>query len=207
MDADQSLKAILSGVKAMVKNDGTKTNRERFWESLAENMGLTSEQVVKIEAACDSFYKNEFNVLKSIVRPNDISKRLVRALVSKGYQLVLATNPLFPLCAVESRLNWIGLEPADFLFITHYANSFFCKPNPGYYTEIFKQIGKAPQQCLMVGNNPAEDMIAGELGADTFLVTDYLENENDADITAFRRGVLTELEAWMASLPDITHTE
>ena len=135
--------------------------------------------------------------------PTDISKRLVKSLQSRGYCVVLATNPLFPACAVTTRLGWIGLAPHDFLLITHYSNSTYCKPNPGYYLEVFKKVGKTPNQCLMVGNNPLEDMSAGALGASTFLVTDCLENETGADITAFRQGTLAELEASLSSMSNI----
>ena len=55
----------------------------------------------------------------------------------------------------------------------------------------------------MVGNNTREDMCVGELGTETYLVTDYLENEQNTDISRFRHGSLAELEAYLASLPSI----
>jgi FMN phosphatase YigB (HAD superfamily) len=124
-------------------------------------------------------------------------------MAKKGYCVVLATNPLFPPCAVDSRLKWIDLSAQDFRLVTHYRNSSFCKPNLAYYREIFSNIGKTPQQCIMVGNNPVEDMCVGELGTETFLVTDFMENEAGVDITPFRRGSIEELEEFLMSLPDI----
>ncbi|MCL2703561.1 MAG: HAD family hydrolase [Defluviitaleaceae bacterium] len=203
MDAGPSVKAVWAGTKAMIKNDGSRSNSERFWADFAEYTGLAENRLKAVEAACDAFYVNEFNKVKSMMIPNDVPKRLVHALAVKGYKLVLATNPLFPACAVETRLNWIGLESRDFILVTHYTNSTFCKPNPGYYREVFKKTGSVPEKCLMAGNNPVEDMSAGALGAETFLVTDCLENETNADITAFRRGTLAELEEYLVALPDI----
>jgi hypothetical protein len=55
----------------------------------------------------------------------------------------------------------------------------------------------------MVGNTPAEDMCAGALGAETYLVTDCLEDETGADITAFRHGTLAELEEYLMTMPNI----
>jgi hypothetical protein len=52
----------------------------------------------------------------------------------------------------------------------------------------------------MAGNNPAEDMCAGELGAGTFLVTDCLENEAGLDLALYRHGTLTDLEDYLLSL-------
>ena len=203
LDAELSIKGIWVGTKAMVLNDGTVLNIERFWRAFSDYLGLTYDQLKTVEAACDRFYSNEFNVVKSVMTPSDIPKRLVRAMAAKGYGIVLATNPMFPECAVKSRLGWTGLEIRDFQLVTHYANSTFCKPNPGYYREILAKINKTPQQCLMVGNNPAEDMSAGLLGIETFLMTGYLENEANMDITAFRRGNLAELEAYLTSFPQI----
>ena len=204
MDSGAAIKAVWTGTKAMVLNDGSRTNAECFWEEFAKRTALTDERRKAVESACDDFYSNEFDSVKSVMIPTDISKRLVRSLQSKGYDVILATNPLFPACAVTTRLSWIGLNPDDFTLITHYSNSTYCKPNPGYYREIFKKAGKMPEQCLMVGNNPVEDMSAGVLGASTFLVTDCLENETGVDITAFRRGTLAELEASLASMQDIS---
>jgi len=203
MDEKLAIIGVWAGTKAMVLNDGTALNIERFWQAFSKHMDIPHELIGSVEAACDRFYTNEFNAVKAVMIPSDIPERLVRVMAAKGYGVVLATNPMFPECAVESRLGWIGLKLRDFRLVTHYANSTFCKPNPGYYREILGKINKTPQQCLMVGNNPVEDMCAGELGMGTFLVTGYMENEAGADITAFRRGSLAELEAYLTGLPDI----
>jgi FMN phosphatase YigB (HAD superfamily) len=203
MDAGASIKAVWAGTKAMMQNDGGATNAERFWTTFADGMGLAGDKLKAVEAACDEFYTGEFDGVKSVMKPNDISKRLVRALPLRGYTVALATNPLFPECAVETRLRWLGLNPGDFALITHYKNSTFCKPSHGYYREVFAGIGKSPDQCLMVGNNPAEDMSVGALGSETFLVMDCLENEGGADISAYRSGTLAELDAYLMSLPNV----
>jgi len=203
MDAELSVKAVWAGTQAMVRNDGKKRNSERFWDVFTEYLGLEGGKLKDVEDACERFYTNEFNAVQSVMDPTDIPRRLIPALAAKGYSVVLATNPLFPVCAVATRLGWAGLETRDFLHITHYANSSYCKPNPGYYREIFAKINREPSQCLMAGNNPAEDMCAGALGAETFLVTDCLESADGVDIAAFRRGTLAELERYLMAMPDI----
>ena len=77
---------------------------------------------------------------------------------------MLATNPLFPPTATQSRIRWAGLTPEDFEFITTYDNSSFCKPNPDYYREILGKLNLNAGECLMVGNDVGEDMIARTLG-------------------------------------------
>lgn len=205
LNAEENVKAVWAGTKAMFMNDGSMTNHERFWTVFAAQTGLTGDEakVKAIEAACDNFYVNEFDAIKSIVTPSDIPKRLINALAQKGYSLILATNPLFPACAVATRLSWIGLELRDFNYFSHYANSTYCKPNPEFYREILAATGKKPEQCLMAGNNPIEDMSAEAAGIDTFLVTDCLENETGMDISAFRQGTLEELEKFLMLMRDI----
>jgi FMN phosphatase YigB (HAD superfamily) len=204
LDAEKACKGVWVGTKAMVLNDGAKLNTRRFWDAFSEFMGIEGDLLVAAEAACDDFYSNEFNIVKSIVAHSEIPARIVRAMADKGYTVALATNPLFPPCAVDSRLGWIGLEREDFSLITHYENSTFCKPNPAYYHEVLAKIGKTPEQCLMVGNNPAEDMCASELGMEVFLVTDYMENEAGIDISQFRNGRLEDMEAYLMAMPDLT---
>ena len=117
--------------------------------------------------------------------------------------MVLATNPLFPMSGMITRLNWLDLYPDDFLLVTSYENSHFCKPNPGYYHHIMKTLGKNPEDCLMVGNDLEEDMCAGEMGMDTFLVTDYTVNKNGMDISAFRQGSFGDFYKLVLSLPPV----
>lgn len=201
LDPKRALKALWAGTETMVNNDGTKPNADRFWGYFADAMDLSGGQMSAVEDACDSFYTNEFDRLKSVLKMDDegLPRRLIRTAASKGFGIVLATNPLFPTQAVATRLGWVGLAPEDFSLVTDYANSTYCKPNHGYYREIFRKIGKEPHQCLMVGNNTREDMSAGDLGAETFLVTNCLENEAHVDISAFRHGTLAELEVFLAS--------
>ena len=203
LDAGTAVKAVWAGTGAMLQNDGNKLNRERFWETFSSLMGLSGARLKAVETACDNFYVSEFDTVKSAMTPNSRSAPLVRGLRAKGYAVILATNPLFPECAVATRLRWIGLSPEDFQYITHYGNSTYCKPNPKYYRELFAKIDRAPENCLMAGNNPAEDLSVDALGSKTFLVTDYLENEAGADITAFRRGTFSELEAYLEALPPL----
>ena len=203
LDSQKSIKGVWVGTKTMVLNDGSVLNTRRFWDAFSEYMNISGEQLKNVEAACENFYSNEFNIARSVVKESEIPKRIVRTMTERGYSVVLATNPYFPPCAVDSRLGWIGLDRNDFILVTHYENSSFCKPNPEYYRQVLSKIGKTPEQCIMIGNNPAEDMCASELGMEVFLVTDFIENEAGVDITPYRRGTIEDLESYLMSLPVI----
>lgn len=117
-----------------------------------------------------------------------------------GFRVALATNPIFPAVATESRVRWAGLEPDDFELYTTYENSKFCKPNPGYYSEIIKKLKCSAEECLMVGNDVTEDMIAEKLGMKVFLLTDCLINKENKDITSYPCGSFDELIEYVNSL-------
>lgn len=117
----------------------------------------------------------------------------------KAEKVVLATNPLFPPAGVRTRLGWVNLKPEDFDYWTHYENSSFCKPNPAYYQEIMKVLGLDAGQCLMIGNDVQEDVVAAQsIGMDTFLVTDCIIDRGQTPTC--RKGSFEELVAFLESL-------
>ena len=185
--------AIMAGTAAMVKNTGEQTNETVFWNVLCSVFG---EKVLLDTHIFDEFYRTDFQKIKDICgftpRANDIVKHLKQ----HGMQIVLATNPLFPRIATESRIQWAGLDAADFAMITTYETSRFCKPNPDYYRDILQTLDVSAEECLMVGNDAAEDMIASELGMNVFLLTDCLINRNNADISKYPHGGFDDLQAF-----------
>ena len=158
--------AVWKGTGAMVKNDGSRSNADAFWQTFAAIYG---EKALAQRPVFDAFYANEFNGARAATRPTPLAKRLVDGLRAKGVQVVLATNPLFPAEATRSRIRWAGLEPEDFELYTTYENTAYCKPNPAYYRDIVQRLSLNPRECLMVGNDAAEDTTAGELGMRVFL--------------------------------------
>lgn len=179
------LASMWKGTGAMLQNDGTRTNREAFWDAFASVWG---EEARSLEAALVGFYGNEFNVARTVVGKVQPVRALLDALRARGLTLCLATNPVFPRVAVETRLSWVGLSFSDFSHVTTYETARFCKPSLGYYRETLAAIDKAPGECLMIGNNPVDDMSALQLGLSGFLLTDYLENETGVDISRYPRG-------------------
>lgn len=188
--------AVWAGTKAMVKNNGEKTNDVVFWDEFAKAYGA---DVKKDIGLFDDYYRNEFNQVKNVCGYNSEAAKCIEALKEKGLRVVLATNPLFPSIATESRIRWAGMEPEDFELFTTYENSLFAKPNPKYYEEIVQKLGVRPEDCIMVGNDVTEDMVAKELGMNVFLLTDCLINKEEKDISAYPNGSFGEMIEYIVS--------
>lgn len=189
-DPEELIAAIWKGTAAMVQNDGSAYNEERFWNVFT---GIYGEKAERDKAVFEEFYAKDFNMAKDSCGFDPQSAKTVKALKNAGIRVILASQPIFPRIAQENRMRWAGVDPADFEWITCYENSRYCKPNPAYYREIAKQIGLAPEDCLMVGNDVTEDMVAGTIGMKTFLVTRCLLNRENKDISGFSQGDLSQV--------------
>lgn len=164
--------AVWKGTGAMVKNDGSATNREVFWKTFE---ALTGYSEAVAGDLCLDFYGNEFHQAKQFTGENKRAKEAVEIARQKAQKVILATNPLFPMCGQKTRLSWIGLKPEDFDAVTAYEESRYCKPNPDYFKAVLKENGLQPEECLMIGNDEREDMLAGTIaGMDCYLVTDTM---------------------------------
>lgn len=188
---------ILQGsLKYVIGNDGHCTNRQAFIDFYAQYEQRTKVRV-NIEDI-EAFYASVFD---KQVRPScgydPWAATVVDHIKQENVPVVVATNPFFPRVATEVRLGWAGLDCTDFAEITTYENYHFCKPNLNYYKEVFARTGFDPNQCLMVGNNVAEDMIASELGCDVFLITRDLINPKNRDISAYPAGTFCDLLAFL----------
>ena len=154
-----------------------------------------------VEVNCETdFCETEFQECRHSCGFQPAAAETIRTLHAMGYRTVLATNPLFPPTATQSRVRWAGLTPEDFEFITTYDNSSFCKPNPDYYREILGKLGLNAGECLMVGNDVNEDMIAQTLGMQVFLLTDCLINKDGKDISQYPYGSFPELMDYIRGL-------
>lgn len=196
-EPNKLIKSIWSGTKAMVLNDGQKTNEEVFWDKFTSIYG---EQSMQDMPYFEEFYQIDFDNAKQACSFNSQVPKLIKYLKLKGFKLALATNPLFPSIATQKRTRWAGLEPDDFAFITTYENSNHCKPNLEYYKDITTILGVEPSECLMVGNDVSEDMVAESLGMKVFLLTDCLLNKDEKDISKYPQGSFNDLVDYISNL-------
>lgn len=189
-DPKELVGTIWSGTKNMMKNDNSKLNSEVFWGEFERVYGKDG---IKDQSQFDEFYHNEFLSVQSVCGFNPLASQTVNRIKSKGLRVALATQPIFPSIATEHRTRWAGLDVADFELYTSFENIGLCKPNLKYYLEVCTRLGVTPQECLMVGNDVDDDMVAEKLGMRVFLLTDCLINQSGKDISVYNHGGFEEL--------------
>ena len=194
-DPKHLIAAVWSGTRAMMENDGEKTNEEVFWEDFCHIFGPDAR---KDEPLFAQFYASDFAGARTVCGFAPEAAEIIALLKERGVERVLATAPLFPDIAARQRIRWAGLEPEDFAYITTYENSHYAKPNPDYYRELLEKLGKKGENCLMVGNDVAEDMIPARCaGMQVFLLTPRMVNRRDLDISQYPRGGFAELKEFL----------
>lgn len=198
-DGKMILDAILSSTKAMILNDGKKTNEEVFWKNFTSLTNLSRDLM---EPHFNDFYEHVFDQIDSHVQSENM-KQAVNILKEKNYRLILSTNPLFPRIATLKRIQWAGLDPNDFDYITTYENSSACKPNLAYYEEIIDKLDLDIKECMMIGNDVQEDGILEKIGIPVYLVSDYLLNRNNQKITTFEMTDSDAFLKYVQNLPSL----
>ncbi len=189
-DPERLVKTIWRGTGAMIMNDGVKSNEQVFWDIFLSEFGVEAKADM---SQFEEYYKTDFDRVRQVCGFDEKVPEAIKTLKANGYRLVVATNPIFPEIAVDARLSWAGLNVNDFEFCTTYENSNYCKPNPKYYLSILDHIGLRPEECLMVGNDVSDDMVAERVGMDVFLITRCLINKENADISRYPNGDFGDL--------------
>lgn len=189
-DPERLIKTVWTGTKAMMANDGKVSNEKVFWQVFCNEYGTDA---TKYEPDFARFYETDFNNVKAVCGFNESAAKAVKKIKDLGINLVLATSPVFPLIATKSRAKWAGIDINDFSLVTTYENSCHCKPNIEYYKDILSTLNLNAEECLMVGNDVDEDMIAEKLGINVFLLNEHIVNRQNADITRYPQGNFEQL--------------
>jgi FMN phosphatase YigB (HAD superfamily) len=168
MPIDVFSQKLILATQAMLNNNGQMSNAEYFMNVFCVGY---EEQRDEIWERFMRFYENEYDQFRALVSVPRVVHRVFLQLKKKGVKLVIASNPIWPLQVQMKRLSWAGLGDHQFDLVTHIENMSYCKPQIQYYEEICSKIGEIPEACLMVGNDPVNDMIVANIGMKTFLVT------------------------------------
>ena len=196
-EPEKLIETIYKGTYVMIKNDGSCTNEQAFWTDFASVYG---DGAHRDEPLFEQFYRTDFALAREKCGMNPKAAEAIGKVKEMGLKAILATNPVFPAVATESRIGWAGLKREDFEHVTTYENSSFCKPNPLYFEEILKKTGLKAEECLMVGNDATDDLAAVKLGIPVFLITDCLINTKGADISDIPQGSFDDMIRWIGEM-------
>ena len=104
-DPERLIQAVWKGTGAMVKNDGKTSNEDVFWQVFNDMMEKDARQD---SALFEEFYRGDFQKARQSCGFQPAAASAVREIRKMGYQVILATNPLFPAIATQSRIRWAG---------------------------------------------------------------------------------------------------
>jgi FMN phosphatase YigB (HAD superfamily) len=201
------LPALMGGTRKMMgKNDPEKTLKEIFDDYFYSIIGINRAE---IKQGIDLFYDDVFPKLKYLTQQRPHAIEFVKKAFEKKYSIVIATNPLFPLKAIQHRLRWAGLAPEDYPYtlITSYETSHFTKENNSYFPEILGKLGWMEDPVIMVGNDFKMDMEpAIKSGLPVYWITDGTNETNDH--TEIPQGSIKDLHSWFekVSINSLQHT-
>ena len=103
-------------------------------------------------------------------RPEEGAHEALELVQDRGLRIALFTNPSFTDAAIHTRMGWGGLTDVPFEIVTFMENSAWCKPTSRYYLDSLEQLGLAPQEVLMVGNDRKRDFPTPDIGLQTAFI-------------------------------------
>jgi len=165
----QFAERLMKATVVLRDNDGSKINRELFLGAFCDGLKVSSDEVWD---RFEQFFSLDFDMFKDAVTATPGAELAFRHVKERGIKIVVATNPIWPLVVQKKRLAWAGLGDIDVDLITHIDNMSYCKPQLGYFRQICQLINVKPEECLMVGDDPANDMVAAKAGMKTYQATD-----------------------------------
>jgi FMN phosphatase YigB (HAD superfamily) len=196
----QLVRKIWAATNCMVESTDSRTNENVFMEHFGS---LIEGDLAIYQERFNTYYEVGFPKTREAVATNPAIGAAVKLLKAKGYDLLIATNPIFPEKAIHYRIRWAGFEPEDFSYISSYEHNHFCKPQPHFYREVLQETEKQPEQCLMVGNDAQEDLVAAETGMQTYLITDYLIDRSNGEFSTDYQGTYQDFLVYARQLPPV----
>lgn len=182
---------LLSATMRMTQNDDPEVTLEQaFAAHFYPTLGVSE---VELRHTIDDFYAQQFPLLRPLIEIRPQARDLIEQALQRGLELVIATNPLFPMTAVTQRMAWGDISADDFPYalITSYESFHFCKPNMAYYAEILGYLGRRTHEAAMIGNDPKADLApARALGLPVFHIDDHPDEP-------YHGGALDQVLTWL----------
>jgi FMN phosphatase YigB (HAD superfamily) len=172
-----------------------RTLEQVFGENFYPGLDLPQAELA---AAIDQFYDDVFPTLEPLTKPRPEAIALVEWAFSQGWNVAIATDPLFPRKAILHRLRWAGLAPEKypFILIPDFQTFHFAKASVAYFPEFLARMGWTDGPLLMVGDSLERDIIpAREAGIPSF----WLSSDGQVPPKGIPHGTLADLRRYLES--------
>ena len=159
---DKFINALLKSTQIMYGSTRTdRTLEQVFSENFYPDLDTSRENLA---AEIDRFYDEVFPSLSSLTTPRPEAVELVQWAFSKGWNVAVATDPLFPRKAIDHRLRWAGLAPEQYPFtlVSDFQNFHFAKASVAYYPEFLAKMNWVDGPVLMVGDSLERDVVPSQ---------------------------------------------
>ena len=171
MPPDVLLERLLLSTKDLMRNNGKISNAEHFMNSFSRGYEQHREEMW---GRFLRFYETEeFDQFQYLVTAMPGARDVFSRLQQAGVKLVIASNPIWPQMVQRKRLSWAGLGDFRFDLVTDIENMSYCKPRLEYYQQVCGMIKEKPESCLMVGNDPVNDLVVAKIAMKTYLIVDH----------------------------------
>lgn len=200
IEPKELVKNILISTEVMVKTNDNQSNEDLFmnhFDSLIEG------SIEDYKPMFYDFYNSMFDNVKASTHKSKYMRKSIDLLKEKGYKVVLATNPLFPMIANHHRIRWAGFEPSEFEYISSFETNHYCKPHLEFYKEVLENINKDPENCYMVGNDVYDDLSSGKLGIETYLITNHMLNKHNQEVKPNHQGTYYDFYKFVQKLEEV----
>jgi FMN phosphatase YigB (HAD superfamily) len=170
-DGSAIISHLMGGVQVLgAKTDPLLYNEDTYWQA------INPSDRPAMEAAFKQFYEEVYPQLINTTAPHPNARHIIDEFLSRGYTVIIATNPVYAKAPTLMRVEWAGIDPAAVTRVTHAQNSHFAKPTPHYFEEILFHAGYEPSDAIMVGDNWEHDIVgAAQAGLRTYWITNEAE--------------------------------
>jgi FMN phosphatase YigB (HAD superfamily) len=193
---DKFIRELARGTQIMYASSRMdRTLEQVFSENFYPALDLPQADLV---AAIDKFYDDVFPTLEPLTNPRPEAIALVEWAFSQGWNVAIATDPLFPRKAILHRLRWAGLAPEKYPFtlISDFQTFHFAKASMAYFPEFLVRMGWLDGPLLMVGDSLERDITpAREAGLPSF----WLAMDGQASPDGVPHGTLADLRHYLES--------
>jgi FMN phosphatase YigB (HAD superfamily) len=201
-DPQKLSSVMMAATENMFRNNRPdRTLKEAFDPDFYPRLGITEDQV---REPIEHFYREIFPTLHTVAKSRPEAEIFIKAATQRGWQIAIATNPLFPQMAILHRLSWAGIPAKEYPFaiVPSYETFHFAKPNPAYFAELLGRFGWPRGPVIMIGNDPEHDIHAAQLmGLPTFWISNGQPYPEDL-LTPSASGSLDDVIPWLDATPE-----